>query len=78
MILFILNEFIHLFIHDSNPVIFNAYFESGSDAELLISPKTGELLPQGMGGSLFTISFTPGMYGRIYKGKLIIQVGLIN
>ncbi|XP_070190234.1 cilia and flagella-associated protein 47-like isoform X3 [Littorina saxatilis] len=55
------------------PAIFNAYFEEGSDHELNVAPQTGELLPEAMGGTVFNVSFTPMVYGRIYKGKLIIQ-----
>ncbi|KAL8606797.1 hypothetical protein ACOMHN_049626 [Nucella lapillus] len=55
------------------PVVFSAYFEEGSDVELSVTPVTGELLPSSQEGTLFNISFVPAVYGRICKGKLIIQ-----
>lgn len=54
-------------------VAFHAYFEEGSDPELTVSPSMGELQPQSMEGTLFTISFNPYVYGKLYKGKLIVQ-----
>ena len=41
-----------------------------------MSPQTGELLPEAMGGTMFSVNFTPSVYGRMFKGKLIIQVGV--
>ena len=51
-----------------------AYFAAGSDPEFSVSPSTGELLPVGTNGSMIRISFLPSVYGKIYTGKLIIQV----
>ena len=36
-------------------------------------PKSGELDPFGRDGKNFIISFTPVEYGKLRKGKLIIQ-----
>lgn len=46
----------------------------GSDPELTVFPQTGEMLPQGTEGTKISVAFTPKMYGRAYKGKLVIQV----
>ena len=56
------------------PVSYAAYFAAGSDPEFSVSPSTGELLPVGTNGSMIRISFLPSVYGKIYTGKLIIQV----
>ncbi|XP_076467202.1 cilia and flagella-associated protein 47-like [Babylonia areolata] len=56
-----------------HPVVFEAYFEEGSDVELSVAPTCGELMPNSQEGTLFNISFLPTVYGRICKGKLIIQ-----
>lgn len=52
---------------------FNAFFTPDSDAEFSIMPKTGELEPFGREGRTFVVSFTPIDYGKIRKGKLIIE-----
>ncbi|CAD8106047.1 unnamed protein product [Paramecium primaurelia] len=52
---------------------FNAGFTPDSDAEFSIIPKVGDLEPYGREGTTFVISFTPIEYGKIRKGKLIIQ-----
>ena len=53
---------------------FNAYFAAGSDPEFSVSPSSGELLPVGTNGTMIRIAFLPAVYGKIYTGKLIIQV----
>lgn len=58
------------------PVPYNAYFSAGSDPEFKVTPSSGELLPMGGNGTLVRIGFCPSVYGKIYNGKLIIQVGL--
>lgn len=58
-----------------HPVMYNAYFSAGSDPEFTVTPQTGELLPQGTNGTLLAIKFLPGLYGKIYQAKLVIQVG---
>ena len=52
---------------------FNAFFTPESDPEFTILPRTGELEPLGREGTTFVISFTPMEYGKIRKGKLIIE-----
>ena len=52
---------------------FEAYFTPESDPEFSIIPKNGELEPLGREGTSFIISFTPLEYGKIRKGKLIIE-----
>ncbi|XP_021363645.1 cilia- and flagella-associated protein 47-like isoform X2 [Mizuhopecten yessoensis] len=56
-----------------HPVIYNSYFAAGSDPEFLVSPQSGELLPQGTNGTLLKISFKPAVYGKLYQAKLIVQ-----
>jgi len=52
---------------------FNAFFTPDSDPEFNIMPRSGELEPLGREGRNFIISFTPIDYGKIRKGKLIIE-----
>jgi hypothetical protein len=52
---------------------FVANFTPDSDAEFSVMPKQGDLEPYGREGTTFIISFTPVEYGKIRKGKLIIQ-----
>ena len=56
------------------PMQYNAYFVAGSDAEFSVSPSSGELLPAGTKGSLIKITFSPCKYGKVYQGKLVVQV----
>ena len=56
---------------------FNAYFAAGSDPEFSVSPSSGELLPVGTNGTMIRIAFLPAVYGKIYNGKLIIQVNTL-
>lgn len=56
------------------PSSFNAFFMPGSDPELTVFPQVGDMLPQGTEGTKISVAFTPKMYGRGYKGKLIVQV----
>ena len=60
--------------HFRYPMSFNAYFSAGSDPEFSVSPSTGELLPIGTNGTMIRVAFLPSVYGKIYTGKLIIQV----
>ncbi|XP_078416576.1 cilia- and flagella-associated protein 47-like [Cetorhinus maximus] len=55
------------------PMPFTAHFLPCSDQEFVVSPQTGELLPHGSTGTLFTVGFTPRMYSKKYKAKLLIQ-----
>lgn len=52
---------------------FVAGFSAESDPEFSVIPKQGDLEPYGREGTIFIISFTPIEYGKIRKGKLIIQ-----
>ncbi|CAD8117028.1 unnamed protein product [Paramecium sonneborni] len=52
---------------------FYAGFTPESDAEFSVIPKIGDLEPYGREGTTFVISFTPIEYGKIRKGKLVIQ-----
>ncbi|GCB68785.1 hypothetical protein scyTo_0015254, partial [Scyliorhinus torazame] len=56
-----------------HPMPFTAHFLPCSDQEFVVSPQTGELLPLGSTGTLFTVGFTPRMYSKKYKAKLLIQ-----
>ena len=53
---------------------FNAYFLADSDPDFRITPQSGELLPPDANGTLLKVLFTPHKYGKIYQGKLVIQV----
>uniref|UniRef100_UPI00398E85F1 cilia- and flagella-associated protein 47-like isoform X2 n=1 Tax=Pristiophorus japonicus TaxID=55135 RepID=UPI00398E85F1 len=55
------------------PIPFTAHFLPCSDQEFVVSPQTGELLPLGSTGTLITIGFTPRMYSRKHKAKLLVQ-----
>ena len=55
---------------------YNAFFVAGSDAELWVTPSTGELLPAA--GTLIKLHFRPDKYGKIYHGKLVVQVSVIH
>jgi len=63
--------------HSSHPVSFSAYFAAGSDPEFKVTPASGELLPMGSNGTMIQIVFCPAVYGKIYTGKLVIQVGVL-
>ena len=69
-----LQHLLFYFIHYRYPVSYNAYFSAGSDPEFTVSPASGELLPLGSNGTLVRVGFCPSVYGKIYTGKLIIQV----
>ncbi|XP_076799523.1 cilia- and flagella-associated protein 47-like isoform X2 [Clavelina lepadiformis] len=62
-----------LYSHSKHPTPFNAFFVNGSDLEFSVSPATGELQPQGTSGTRLSVTFTPNMYGRFYKARLIVQ-----
>ncbi|XP_043556663.1 cilia- and flagella-associated protein 47-like [Chiloscyllium plagiosum] len=55
------------------PMPFTAHFLPCSDQAFVVSPQAGELLPLGSTGTLFTVGFTPRMYSKKYKAKLLIQ-----
>ena len=52
---------------------FTATFTPDSDPEFTVMPKAGKLERQGTDGTTFIISFTPIEYGKMRRGKLIIQ-----
>ncbi|XP_072900577.1 cilia- and flagella-associated protein 47-like [Hemitrygon akajei] len=56
-----------------DPMPFTAHFLPCSDPEFEVSPQTGELLPLGSSGTLITVGFTPRMYSKKYKARLLIQ-----
>ncbi|MEL6805711.1 MAG: hypothetical protein AAFO91_18220 [Bacteroidota bacterium] len=56
-----------------HPTPFDAYFTGDSDKEFEISPRSGELQPDGSEGTLLTIAFTPSSYGRKYRGLLVVK-----
>ncbi|XP_078495986.1 cilia- and flagella-associated protein 47 isoform X1 [Ciona intestinalis] len=62
-----------LFSHSRHPTPFNAYFVGGSDNEFIVTPESGELQPQGTNGTKLSVTFTPNMYGRSYKARLVVQ-----
>nr|XP_039264663.1 cilia- and flagella-associated protein 47-like isoform X2 [Styela clava] len=62
-----------LYSHSRHPAPFNAFFMQGSDPELTVSPQTGELLPQGSEGTKIHVTFTPSMYGKSYRARLLVQ-----
>lgn len=59
----------------SHPEPYKAYFLANSDPEFCVTPQTGELLPRETNGSLIQVDFLPTVYGKLYQGKLIVQVG---
>merc|ERR1712166_118852 len=52
---------------------FNAYFAPESSAEFSVIPEAGLLEPHGTEGTNFVISFNPAAYGKLYKGKLVVE-----
>ncbi|XP_072116671.1 cilia- and flagella-associated protein 47-like [Mobula birostris] len=56
-----------------DPIPFTAHFLPCSDPEFEVSPQTGELLPFSSSGTLITVGFTPRMYSKKYKARLLIQ-----
>lgn len=59
--------------HRKKTAFFTASFTPESDPEFTIMPKQGDMERHGTEGTTFIISFTPIEYGKILKGKLIIQ-----
>lgn len=59
----------------SHPEPYKAYFLANSDPEFCVTPQTGELRPRETNGSLIQVDFLPTVYGKLYQGKLIVQVG---
>lgn len=58
-----------------SPASYQAYLLGNSDPEFSVSPSSGELPPVDCNqGALLIISFTPNKYGKVYKGKLVVQV----
>lgn len=53
---------------------FKAFFDSNSDPEFSVTPETGEITADDPAGTLFTITFLPNVYGKLYSAKLIVQV----
>lgn len=47
---------------------------AGSDKELSVTPHKGELMPIGTTGTLIKVDFLPTKYGKVHRGKLVIQV----
>ncbi|XP_069746190.1 cilia- and flagella-associated protein 47-like isoform X2 [Narcine bancroftii] len=56
-----------------DPIPFTAHFLPCSDPEFEVSPQMGELLPLGSNGTLITVGFTPRMYSKKHKARLLIQ-----
>lgn len=50
---------------------------AGSDHEFSVSPTKGELLPASSKGTLIHVSFTPKKYGKVYTGRLAINVSTV-
>lgn len=57
-----------------SPATYQAYLLGNSDPELSVSPSSGELPPVDNLGSLLIVAFTPTKYGKVYRGKLVVQV----
>ena len=53
---------------------FEAFFASGSDNMFTVTPASGMLLSQQSDGTLLTVTYKPTFYGKIHKGRLLIQV----
>jgi len=60
------------------PTPYNAYFVPGSDPELTVYPSSGELMPPGSHGTRLSVTFSPNMYGRSYRGRLVVQVQFVT
>jgi len=60
------------------PAQYQAYLLGNSDPEFDVTPSYGELPPEDNQGALVVISFTPRKYGKVYKGKLIVQVNYLG
>lgn len=56
------------------PAPYQAYMLANSDPEFSVTPATGELPPVDNQGALLIVSFTPAKYGKVYRGKLVVQV----
>ncbi|XP_054422311.1 cilia- and flagella-associated protein 47 [Pteronotus mesoamericanus] len=55
------------------PDPFTAYFLPESDPGFSVKPQSGELPPYGADGIPISVGFTPVIYGRKYRAKLVIQ-----
>ena len=51
---------------------FKAYLAPGSDMDLSLAPKAGELEPYGREGTPFEVTFAPTQYKNSWHGKIII------
>jgi len=55
-------------------VPFNAYFTPDSSSEFSVTPEMGLLEPYSSSeGTNFVVSFTPLSYGKLYKGRLVVE-----
>ena len=52
---------------------FQAYFSTDSAYTLDVAPSNGLLAPAGSDGTQFSVSFSPTEYGKLERGRLIIQ-----
>ena len=52
---------------------FQAYFSTDSAYTLDVKPSNGLLAPAGSDGTQFAVSFSPTEYGKLQRGRLIIQ-----
>merc|ERR1711988_788345 len=52
---------------------FQAYFSTESAYTLQVTPSNGLLAPAGSEGTQFSVSFAPTEYGKLQRGRLIIQ-----
>ncbi|KAM6945797.1 cilia and flagella-associated protein 47-like [Aplochiton taeniatus] len=55
------------------PTPFTAGFVPGSGSEFQVCPSSGRLPPAGSVGTLLSVSFTPTMYSKKHRGKLLVQ-----
>jgi len=52
---------------------FQAFFSTDSAMTLQVHPSTGLLGPEGTQGTVFTVQFSPVEYGKLQRGRLVIQ-----
>jgi len=58
---------------DGNYAPFQAYFKTDAAHTLSVHPATGVLAPAGSEGTLITVAFAPMEYGKLQRGRLVIQ-----
>ena len=63
-----------IYFINRSPTAYQAYLLGSSDREFSVSPSSGELPPVDNQGTLLIVSFTPTKYGKVYRGKLVVQV----